>query len=116
MFARCARVAPATAFKPSAVELASTSRCLSLSSTLMPLFSGSVSEPFAPLTVTAFSPTVALTPCGRSTGIFATRDINKPLGYAAILLNDKEHFAAGARRARLTIGHDALRRRHHRDP
>src|SRR5450755_4355967 len=101
MFARCARVAPAMAFNPSAVESASTARCLSLSWTLMPLLIARVSEPFEPFTVTASAPIVALTPCGRSTGFFATRDIMKTL----YLLNDEQHFAAGAGRARLLVGH-----------
>src|SRR5580692_1762662 len=114
MFARCARVAPATAFMPSAVVLASTERCLSCCRTLMPLFSASVSEPLAPFTVTLSAAIVALTPCGRSTGFFATRDMMNSWRYR--LLNDEEHFAAGAGRARLPVGHDALRRRDHRHP
>src|ERR1700730_13660959 len=103
MFARCARVAPAIAFTPSAAVLASTSSCLSCCTTLMPALIFSVSVPLAPFTVTVSAPIVALTPCGRTTGIFPTRDIAGPL-----LLHDEEHFAAGAGRARLGIGHDAF--------
>src|SRR5579863_3002797 len=110
MFARCARVAPAMAFRPSASAAApasvSTCRCLSCCTTLMPLLIASVSVPLAPFTVTASAPIVALTPCGRSTGIFATRDMYLPLR----LLNDEQHFAAGAGCARLCVGHDALGR------
>src|SRR5580704_6438460 len=114
MFARCARVAPAIALRPSASELACTSRCFSCCSTLMPLFSASVSEPLAPFTVTLSAAIVALTPCGRSTGFFATRDMMN--SWRCRLLNDEEHFAAGASRARLPVGHDPLRRRDHRHP
>ena len=52
--------------------------CLSCCTTLMPPFRGNVSEPFAPFSVMASAPIVAVTPCGKSTGIFATRDIFKP--------------------------------------
>src|ERR1700732_720186 len=100
MFARCARVAPAMAFRPSAAVLASTARCLSCCTTLMPLLIESVRVPLAPFTVTVSAPIVALTPCGRSTGFFPTRDM---LGLP--LLHDEEHFAAGAGRTRLGVGH-----------
>src|SRR5476649_971395 len=115
MFARCARVAPAMAFIPSSAVFASTERCLSCCTTLMPLLRASVSVPLAPFTVTVSAPIVALTPCGRSTGFFATRDISiLPLS-GDRLLDYEQHFAAGAGRARLAIGHDALRGRDHRD-
>src|SRR5580693_7215279 len=111
MLARCARMAPAMAFKPSPPDSASTARCLSCCTTLIPLFSGNVSEPLVPLTVMLSAPMVALTPWGRSTGFFATRDMVRSLP----LLNDEEHFAAGAGRARLPVRHDALRGRNHGD-
>src|SRR6267142_2472393 len=115
MFARCARVEPAMAFKPSPSPLASTARCcLSGWTTLMPVLSASVSEPLAPLMVTASPPMVTVTPCGRSTGFFATRDIVKTLVCRLLdLLNDEENFAAGAGSPSLLVGHDALRRRNH---
>src|SRR5580698_598850 len=112
ILARCARVEPAIAFMPSAAVSACTSNCLSCCTTFTPLFSASVSEPFAPFSVTASAPIVAVTPCGRSTGIFATRDIVKPY---LTLLDDEQHFAAGAGRARLLVGHDALRGGDHRN-
>ena len=79
----------------------------------MPLLIDNVSVPLAPFTVTASAPIVALTPCGRSTGFFATRDMMKNLRLS--LLNYEQHFAAGAGSARLGVGHDALGRRYHRD-
>src|SRR5512146_1196476 len=44
----------------------------STADTVTPGFSGSVSEPLAPLMVTEPGDTVAVTPCGRSTGALAT--------------------------------------------
>src|ERR1700722_17998118 len=105
MFARCARVAPAIAFRPSAAVLASTSSCLSCCTTLMPALIFSVNVPLAPFTVTVSAPIVALTPCGRSTGFFPSRDMA-----GTPLLHDEEPFAAGAGSARLCVGHDALGR------
>src|ERR1700682_5139351 len=103
------------AFNASPFVLASTARCLSCCTTLMPLLSARVSEPLEPLTVTASTPIVTVTPCGRSTGFFATRDIVKTLICRLLdLLNDEENFAAGAGSPRLLVGHDALRRRYHR--
>src|SRR5579871_4091544 len=107
MFARCARVAPAIAFRPSASELASTKRRCSFCTTLMPLLSGSVSAPLAPLTVTRSAAMVALTPLGRSTGFLATLDM------FSSLLHHEQHFAARALGARLRVRHDALGRRDH---
>src|SRR5450631_69743 len=112
MLARCARVEPAMAFMPSAFELAWTSRCLSCWTTLMPALRANVNDPLAPLTVTASAPMVTLTPCGRSIGFFATRDIVNPLderlSTAETLLNDEQDFAARTRCPSLLIGHDAL--------
>src|SRR5215475_9632049 len=110
MLARCARVEPATALMPSMPSAASTSRALSCCTTLMPFLRSRLKVPLAPFTVTLSAPIVAVTPCGRSTGFFATRDMCEPLS----LLDDEQHFAAGAGRARLLVGHDALRRGHHR--
>src|SRR5205807_8639423 len=53
--------------------------------------------------------TVAVTPCGRSTGFFATLDMQRPSG------NHAQDFAALADRTRLTVRHDALRSRDDRD-
>src|SRR6266481_2922126 len=103
------------AFMPSAVSSACTSRCLSCCTTLTPLLIANVNEPLAPFSVMASAPIVAVTPCGRSTGIFATRDINKTLVVRLELLDDEQHFAAGAGCARLFVGHDALGRRDHGD-
>src|SRR5882672_4377769 len=112
MFARCARVAPATALMPSAPSAATfTTSCFSSWSTLMPGLSVSVRLPFAPFTATEVSATVALTPCGRSTGFLATRDMTTPASG-----NDAQHFAALTSSARLRIRHHTLRRRHDHGP
>src|SRR5487761_2086133 len=80
----------------------------------MPAFSAKLSEPFAPLTVTPSALIAALTPCGRSTGFFATRDMIGSLNLGT-LLNYEQYFAARTRGARLTVRHDAFGRRNHRD-
>src|SRR5258707_5962462 len=103
------------AFMPSAVSSACTSTCLSSCTTLTPLLIVNVNEPLAPFSVMASAPIVAVTPCGRSTGIFATRDINKTLVVRLELLDDEQHFPARAGSARLFVRHDALGRRDHRD-
>ena len=65
------------------------------------------SAPLAPLTVTVFAAIVAVTPCGRSTGRFATR----LTWYAVLSLgHDAEDFAALADGARLVVRHHALGR------
>src|SRR6516164_682647 len=101
MLARCARVAPAAGRSSGASEDTFTTRlCLSCA-TASPVLIPSVSEPFAPLTVTEPSATVADTPWGSSTGFLATRDM-----MASGLRHHADHFAALADRARLAIGHD----------
>src|ERR1700712_2550094 len=113
MFARCARVEPAMALRPYTPSCAWTSSVLSCCTTVMPCLSARLSEPLAPFTVILSAAMVALTPCGRSTGFFATRDMALTL---AFLLDDEQHFAAGVGGAGLLVGHDALRRRDDRHP
>src|SRR6516165_6946797 len=104
MLARWARVAPACMARPSPAPYL-TPRRFSSCTMLMPLASGRVSDPLAPLMVTACGVTVALTPCGRSTGALATLDmVGFPSGH------DAQYCAALADRAGLAVGHDALRR------
>src|SRR5215472_1795441 len=110
MLARCARMAPATGRSSGESPATLTTRaCLSWA-TASPFLMPSVSEPLAPFTVTEPSATVADTPWGSSTGFFATRDM-----MASGLRHHADHFAALADRARLAIGHDALRGRHDGD-
>src|ERR1700682_3661362 len=104
MFARCARVDPATGRSCGAsAAKCTTSVCLSCA-TVMPSTSVSVREPLAPFTVTFAALTVADTPWGRSTGFLATRDMDRIPG----LGDHAQDFAALAHRARLAVGHDAL--------
>src|SRR5262245_18094892 len=108
MLARWAGVAPATALMPSASSRSTfTTSFFSSCSILMPGLSASVRLPFAPFSATEASATVAVTPCGRSTGFLATRDMTTPASG-----NDAQHFAALAGGARLCIRHHTLRRRH----
>ena len=66
----------------------------------MPLFRARVREPFAPFRVTLSAPIVAVTPCGRSTGAFAIRDMSR----SSVFDHDAEHFAAlPAARACLSV-------------
>src|SRR5579872_875778 len=74
MLARCARVEPACIRARSGLEYLISS-FFSTAVTVTPSFKGSVSEPLAPLMVTEPGATVAVTPCGSSTGAFATLDI-----------------------------------------
>src|SRR5580693_7145252 len=106
MLARCARVAPAVGRRCGAFAARlTTSVCLSwLTDT--PAASASDSEPFAPLTVTVLPDTVAETPCGRSTGFFATRDMSR---LPRCSRHDAEDFAALAGGPGLAIGHHAAR-------
>src|SRR6185437_7054985 len=67
----CARVAPACIRGMPGSEYLISS-FLSAVVTVTPDFSGRVRDPLAPLMVTASADTVAVTPCGRSTGAFAT--------------------------------------------
>src|SRR5690348_5468351 len=103
MLARCARVEPASVRAwPGSAYL--TSRRFSACTTLTPAPSAILREPFAPFSVTALPAIVAVTPCGRSTGALAILDM-----VVSPLRHDAEHFAALADRARLLVGHDALR-------
>src|SRR5690348_16905582 len=104
MFAMCARVAPACGRESSLANF--TCSDLSFVSTDTPLFSGSDREPLAPFTVTAWFATEAVTPCGRSMILLATRDM--------VLLtcqssgDDAEHFAALADGTGLLVRHHTL--------
>src|SRR5215469_5480971 len=104
MLARCARVAPALVRAcPGSVNL--TSSFFSVCTTDTPPSKGSDSEPFAPLMVTACAATVAVTPCGSSTGALAILDMLRlPSGH------DAQDFAALSDRACLLVGHHALGR------
>src|SRR5262245_40153545 len=106
MFARCARVAPACMRDSSPANF--TASCFSFCSTVTPRLSGSDREPLAPFTVTESAAMVAVTPCGRSTARFATRDIRKYLLPGSG--DDAQDFAALADGARLLVRHHALRR------
>src|SRR5262249_1847732 len=74
MLARCARVEPALVrASPGSVNLISS--FLSVCTTDTPAPSGRLSEPLAPLIVTAVGWMVAVTPAGSSTGALAILDI-----------------------------------------
>src|SRR5512139_560665 len=103
MFARCARIEPARMRAPSDLPKA-TCRALSCSETVTSLASTRLSVPLAPLIVTTLEATVALTPCGRLTGFFATRDM-----FLATSGDDAQHFAALPHGTGLAVGHHALR-------
>src|SRR4051812_20737986 len=83
----------------------------SLLATLTSAFCASDSVPPVPLTLIWSSLTCTSTPWGTATGIFPIRDIELflPLGDVA------EDFAADAGRARLAVGHHALRGGHDGD-
>jgi hypothetical protein len=49
------------------------------STTDTPLLTGTLNVPLAPLTVTKVGVIVAVTPCGRGTGLLATRDMSRAL-------------------------------------
>src|SRR5262245_32174470 len=100
MFARCERVEPACMRASSSANVMASffSSCL----TVTPLRSGSVSAPLAPLMGMSSGAMVAVTPWGRSTGAFATRDIAISSGH------DAQDFAALADGARLAIRHHTL--------
>src|SRR5215208_3295428 len=101
MLARCERVEPACMRASSFAN--ATARCLSSCLTDTPLFNGSVSVPFAPLMVIISGAMVAVTPCGRSTGAFATLLIK--------LRHDAQDFSALSDGAGLAVGHYAFGRR-----
>src|SRR5688572_896597 len=69
------------------------------------------SSPFGPLTLTTAPFAVTVTPLGTGTGIFPIRDIVSE----SPLPDQREELAAGARLARLTVGHQPLRGRQDRD-
>src|SRR5690242_19254624 len=108
MFATCARSVPCSG-------LASSLGALNTSSS--PFFSTltsgpkrRVSVPSGPFTEISPAPSVTSTLGGTFTGLLPMRDIGSLSSG-----DDAEHFAADARRARLAIGHDALRCRYDRD-
>src|SRR5580698_3226122 len=105
MFARCARVEPASMRTPSSAPYLTFS-VLSACSTVTPVFRARLSEPFAPFTVTCAPEMVAVTPCGRDTGAFATLLITCPLGH------DAQDFAALSDGTCLFVRHHTARRRH----
>src|SRR5215472_13242820 len=109
MLAMCARVAPALV-RDWCGSAKLTCSFLSFSATLTPGPSGRLSEPFAPLMVTASAAMVAVTPAGNSTGALAILDMMALLA-AARSGDDAQDFAALSDRARLLVGHDALRGR-----
>src|SRR3954465_1639375 len=103
MFAICARVAPACGRDSSSANF--TWIDLSFCSIDTPVFSGSERVPLAPFTVTAWFATVAVTPCGRSMILLATRDMVLTCQSSG---DDAEHFAALADGTGLLVGHHAL--------
>src|SRR5882762_6836247 len=110
MLARCARVAPARmrAGPASAYLICSF---LSVCSTDTPLVSNRLSEPLAPLMVTASAAMVAVTPWGSSTGALAILDMMAALWVGALLSgDDAQDFTALSDRARLLVGHHTLGR------
>src|SRR5688500_12709993 len=71
-----------------------------------------VSSPFGPFTeMTLPSLSVTVTPFGTATGAFPIRDMG-----GAPLPDESEKLTARARLARLTVGHQPLRRGQDRDP
>src|SRR5688572_5939941 len=111
MFARCARIEPAimSASRPSFAfsTLSTPPSCTTLACSA---FTARLNVPLPPLMVTLSAAIVAVTPCGRVTGCFATRDMATPSSR-----NDAQHFAAVTGSARLAIAHHTARRRHDRD-
>src|SRR4026208_2259601 len=104
MLAMCARVAPADMRAPALSNF--TCSFLSCCSTEMPLATTSDNSPLAPFTFTTFEATEAVTPCGRSTGRFAT-----PLMLAfSSSGHDAEPVPALPDGPRLLVGHHALGR------
>src|SRR5688572_4743658 len=63
-----------------------------------------LSSPFGPFTCTVLPSILTVTPAGTATGSFPIRDM------VGSLPDEGEEFAAGALRARLAVGHQALRR------
>src|ERR1700761_8810096 len=105
MLARCARTDPAwVRDSPGSVYL--TSSFLSVWTTDTPRLSGTLNAPLAPLMVTCSGDTVAVTPCGRSTGALAILDMLA----VPTSGDDAQDFTALSDRARLLVGHHALGR------
>src|SRR5574337_1202322 len=102
MLASSARVVPANLV--SAVPSAQVTLSLSIA-IWTPAIAAIFSVPFGPLTVMASLATVHSTPLGSVIGFFATRDI----GISSS--NRADDFAANTLRARLSVAHDAVRRR-----
>src|SRR6187455_3412794 len=111
MFARCARIEPAT-MSASRLSFAFSTLSTPPSCTTFACsaFTARLSVPLPPLMLTLSAPIVAVTPCGRVTGCLATRDIKESL-----LGDDADDFAAVTGSARLAIAHHTLRRRNDRD-
>src|SRR5579863_1760198 len=104
MLARCARVAPALV-RATCGSAKLTCSFFSVCATETPAASGRLSEPLAPLMVTASAAMVAVTPEGSSTGALAILDILAfRLGFSG---DDAQDFAALSDRARLPVGHDS---------
>src|SRR3954470_8005217 len=103
MFAMCARVAPACGRDSSPAYF--TDSDLSFCSIDTPLFSATDRVPLAPFTVTAWFATVAVTPCGISMILLATRDMSVTCHSSS---DDAEHFAALANGTGLLVGNHAL--------
>src|SRR4029079_10255520 len=110
MFAICARIVPDMAIAwrelPSALHLTLSP------SFSMPTFgsSGRAIVPCGPLTWICWASMLTSTPLGTATGFLAMRDMSLSSGH------DAENLAADAGRARLAIGHHAVRGRQDRDP
>src|SRR5688572_9459723 len=110
MFATLARSVPESAFAAFDSFAAANVTLPSSSFTTTSRVSGWVSVPSGPFTITSLGFTVTWTLSGTAMGYLAIRDMAAPLD------DDAEHFAAEAGGTRLAVGHDALRRRHDRDP
>src|ERR1700682_5737801 len=110
MLARCARVAPARVRASPASAKLICSFC-SARTTDTPLVSDRLSEPLAPLMVTASAAMVAVTPWGSSTGALAILDMMAVLKVGSLLSgDDTQDFTALSDRARLLVGHHTLGR------
>src|SRR5215472_10392159 len=108
MLARCARVAPARVrVSPSTANL--TCSFFSACSTDTPSVSARLSEPLAPLMVTAPAAMLAVTPAGSSIGALAILDMMFSMSCGPSG-DDAQDLAPLADRARLAVGHDTLGR------
>src|SRR5215831_11892343 len=111
MFAKCARTEPATMSSSrlsfALLTLSALPSCL----TEIPERIGRLIVPFAPLIVTVSAAMLAVTPCGKVTGCFATRDIFAISSCAPLLRHDANDFAAVSLSTCLAVAHHTLRRR-----